>query len=114
MGNGDDIGIPVLGDGLMGVMGVQGMVVLKRPLLADPPGVAVMREGRRWGVEIDDVERASEDVVRLCERGWLGFAETGDVMSVPGSRNFDVDLLVMGLASPSCHWRCDMTDFIAH
>jgi hypothetical protein len=45
MGNGDDIGIPILGDGLMGVMGVRGMVVLKRPLLADPPGVAVTREG---------------------------------------------------------------------
>jgi hypothetical protein len=38
MANGDDIGVPVLGDGLMGVMGVRGTVVLKRPLLADPLG----------------------------------------------------------------------------
>jgi len=69
---------------------------------------------RRWGVEIDEVERASEDAVRLRERGWLGFGETGDVVSVPGYRNFDVDSLAMGLALPSCHWRCNMTDFVVH
>jgi hypothetical protein len=104
-------GVPVRGEGLIrpGVVGVRGPLILRRPLAMDDEDDGAIREGRRCGVEIDDVERASDDTVRV--RGsWLMElpAETGDWAVRAGAA------MGTGLSSPSCHCKCRMTDFVAH
>lgn len=99
--SGPDSGVPVLGNGLIipGVVGVRGLLRLSRPLVRDPDeGAGVMSEGRRWGVEKDDVERASEEMVRVRGGGWVvtGLAEIGDWTVVDAMTG-------VGWFSPSCH-----------
>lgn len=114
--NGDtDTGVPVVGETLLpGVVGVRGPLTLNRPLLVLADELVAMREGRRCGVAIvDDVERAREEIVRLRETDWFGLAEGGEVIVAEGSSDGLPDVTT-GFASPSCHWRCMITDLVAH
>jgi len=102
MANGEepDAGVPARGDGLSGVVGVRGLVMLKRPFPRDEPTFVLMvsraRESRRWEVDRDDVELAREETVRVREISWLLLlADKGVVGFEPGKLG--------SFVSPSCH-----------
>lgn len=103
-------GVLFLGEGLSGVVGVRAPLTLRRPLLLIELliGEGAMREILRCGVDSDDVDLSSTDPVRL--RAWVGpwlvVKETGDCAVS--------DCATMGFSSASCHWRCRMTDLVAH
>lgn len=95
MANVVELGVPVRGEGLVGV---RGELMLNRPLLAvEAPETDVdrAREDLRCGVDSEDEERAREEASRdrLVEVA----------LFTAGS---NVLLAVAGFASsPSCHWR---------
>jgi hypothetical protein len=87
------------------VVGVRGVVMLKRPLeLVAETGVA--SDCRLDGDATEDVERVRLDIVRV-RKGDCRPADDG-VLGLVGSP------LTGGLASPSVHCRCKMTDLVAH
>ena len=86
-----------LGEAERGVVGVLAPLTLKRDLLNEVPlfcdGAA--NEMRRWGVEIDEVERPRTEPVRVRGGPWLLVSDTGE---------FAVsEVATIGMLSPSCH-----------
>ena len=79
--------------------------MLNRPFELGPE-TDIAREGRREGTA-EDVERVRLDTVRVRKRGGCRSAESG-VLGLVGSP------FTVGLASPSVHCRCKMTDLVAH
>jgi hypothetical protein len=100
-------GVLFLGEGLSGVVGVRGPLTLRRPLFIELlTGEGATREIRRCEVESDEVDLSSTDPVRLRAGPWLAVSETGDCAVS--------ECATMGFSSASCHWRCKMTDLVAH
>lgn len=106
---------PGPGDGLSGVVGVRDPLTLRRDLsvLTPPPGAGVTREVRRFSVEtpVKFVERPSAelprtDPARMRGSPWLALMESGELAVMAGDAR--------GAASPSCHCRWRITDFVAH
>jgi len=86
------------------VVGVRGLVILKRPL-ALVPETDVASEVRREGAA-EDVERARPDMVRARNSGCaLGDNGTFGLVGSP---------FTTGFASPSVHCKCKMADLVAH
>ena len=108
MGNAPGAGVLFLGEAERGVVGVLCPLTLKRDLLNE---VLLLCDGaanemRRWGAEIDEVERPRTEAVRVRGGPWLLVSDTGE---------FAVRAVAtIGVLSPSCHWRCRITDFVAH
>ena len=104
IGKNPGAGVLFLGEGLSGVVGVRGPLTLRRPLLL-LTGEGAIREILRCGVA--EVDLSSTDPVRLRLVGpWLVESETGGCAVS--------DCATMGFSSASCHWRCKMTDLVAH
>ena len=119
-----DTGVPILGDGLTGVIGVCGEVA---PILSDnlplrltpdvelPSGDFTLpaRESLRCGVAREEVDRArvGEMPVRTLGLSVLGVRGDAD-----REGSVEVPAVAAGCAesSSSVHWRCRMTDFVAH
>lgn len=103
-------GVPLRGDGLRGVMGVVGvsapLTLSRADLLRGFPLVLVAKNIRRWGVATLLVERPRTEPVRVRRGPWLAVRDTGE-LAVRGPP-------VIGADSPSCHWRCNITDLVAH
>lgn len=103
-------GVPLRGDGLRGVKGVVGVRATLTLSLADLlrgfPLVLVARDTRRWGVATLLVERPRTEPVRVRRGPWLAVRDMGE-LAVRGPP-------VTGADSPSCHWKCNITDLVAH
>lgn len=99
---GNETGVPI---GDIGVVGVRGLVMLRRPL--ELPEIDVANDGRRGGVGAADVERVRLDTVRVRNREVCRPAVDG-VSGLFGSP------FAAGLASPSVHCKCKMIDLVAH
>jgi hypothetical protein len=108
MGNAPGAGVLFLGEAERGVVGVLDLLTLNRDLLNE---VLLLYDGaanemRRWGVEIDKVERPRTEPVRVRGGPWLLVSDTGE---------FAISVAVtIGTLSTSCHWRCRITDSVAH
>ena len=86
------------------MVGVRGLVILKRPL--EPvPETDVASEVRREGAA-EDVERARPDIVRVRNSGCT-LGDSG-VLGLVGSP------FTTGFVSPSVHCKCKMADLVAH
>ena len=108
IGKNPGAGVLFLGEGLSGVVGVRGPLTLRRPLVLLIEllltGEGAMREILRCGVA--EVDLSSTDPVRLRLGPWLVVSDTGGCAVS--------DCATMGFSSASCHWRCKMTDLVAH
>jgi hypothetical protein len=93
------------------VVGVRGVMILKRPLEpaaeTDVASEDAASEDRREGVATEDVERVRLDIVRVRKRGDCRPTDDG-VLGLVGSP------VTAGLASPSVHCKCKITDLVAH
>jgi hypothetical protein len=88
------------------VPGVRGVVILKRPLEL-VPAAGVTSDCRRAGVATEDVERVRLDIVRVRTTGGGGAADSSVLGLVDSPAT-------VGLASPSVHCKCKITDLVAH
>lgn len=118
-----DTGVPVLGEGLRGVLGVLGLATFndRRPFRPNSSAAGEIASGlfvnervlRRCGVEMDEVERESDGMVP--GRGALGLSPPGVEGVVGLAASWEAaPALVAGNPSSSVHCKCRITDFVAH